>query len=135
MEFPEEDVRPARAGRGERLTGWERRNDKLAPLPVFVARWLGSLALALVFLAISLAVGMTGYALLERMSWVDAYENAAMILSGMGPVQGMTTEAGKIFAGSYAIFSGIVVIAATGIMLAPVIHRVVHGFHVEDDDG
>ena len=118
-----------------RVTRWERRADKLAPLPVFFARWLGSLALALVFLTISLAVGMTGYALLERMSWVDAYENAAMILSGMGPVQGMTTEAGKIFAGSYAIFSGIVVIAATGIMLAPVIHRVVHGFHVEDDDG
>ncbi len=118
-----------------RVTRWERRADRLAPLPVFAARWLGSLALALVFLALSLAVGMCGYAFLEGMSWIDAFENAAMILSGMGPVEGMKTDAGKIFAGSYAIFSGIVVIAATGIMLAPVIHRVVHGFHVEDDDG
>lgn len=117
------------------LARWERRADRLAPLPVFFARWLGSLALALVFLAVSLAAGMSGYAFLEHMSWVDAFENAAMILSGMGPVQGMRTGAGKIFAGGYAIFSGIVVIAASGVMLAPVIHRVVHGFHVEDDDG
>lgn len=118
-----------------KLTGWEGRKDRLAPLPVFVARWFGSLALALVFLTTSLAVGMVGYAGLEDMSWVDAFENAAMILSGMGPVEGMKTDAGKIFAGAYAIFSGILVIAASGIMLAPVIHRVVHGFHVEDDEG
>jgi hypothetical protein len=118
-----------------KLTGWEGRKDRLAPLSVFFARWFGSLALALVFLTASLAVGMVGYAGLEHLSWVDAFENAAMILSGMGPVEGMKTDAGKIFAGSYAIFSGIVVIAATGVMLAPVIHRVVHGFHVEDDDG
>lgn len=118
-----------------RLTGWKRSADKLAPLPVFVARWFGSLALALVFLTTSLGVGMVGYAGLEHMRWVDAFENAAMILSGMGPVEGMKTGAGKIFAGAYAIFSGILVIAASGIMLAPVIHRVVHGFHVEDDEG
>ena len=84
---------------------------------------------------VSLAVGMFGYHWLEGLGWLDSFLNASMILSGMGPVEGMKTDAGKLFAGGYAIFSGIVVIAATSVMLAPVIHRVVHGFHVEDDDG
>ncbi|MBX7249638.1 MAG: hypothetical protein K1X35_11430 [Caulobacteraceae bacterium] len=115
------------------IGAWERRGDGLAPLPVFLARWARSLALALGVIAVSLVFGMAGYAGFERMGWVDAFENAAMILSGMGPVSGMHTQGGKLFAGAYAIYSGIVVIASTGVLLAPVLHRVVHRLHVEDE--
>ena len=65
------------------------------------------------------------------MSFADAFVNAAMILSGMGPMGELQTTAGKIFAGSYAIFSGLVIVIATGFVLAPIFHRVLHSFHVE----
>ena len=78
-----------------------------------------------------LAVGMLGYTLTEGMSCVDAFVNAAMILSGMGPVGELHTTAGKIFAGCYAIFSGLIIVIATGFVLAPIFHRVLHNFHVE----
>jgi hypothetical protein len=78
-----------------------------------------------------LAIGMAGYASLEGMSLADSYVNAAMILSGMGPMGELKTTAGKIFAGSYAIFSGLLLVIATGFVLAPIFHRVLHHFHVE----
>ena len=80
---------------------------------------------------VGLVIGIVGYAYFEGMSVVDAYVNAAMILSGMGPVGELKTTAGKLFAGTYAIFSGLVVIIATGFLLAPIFHRVLHRFHVE----
>ena len=80
-----------------------------------------------------LVIGIAGYAGFEGMSLVDAYVNAAMILSGMGPIGELKTTAGKIFAGSYAIFSGLVIVIATGFVLAPIFHRVLHRFHVETD--
>ncbi len=80
----------------------------------------------------SLLGGMFGYRYFEEMSWVDAYLNAAMILSGMGPVQTLQTEAGKIFAGSYALFSGILFLVTIAIVFAPVVHRFFHGFHLEE---
>jgi hypothetical protein len=85
----------------------------------------------LIVTALALAIGMAGYAYFESMSLTDAYLNAAMILSGMGPATELKTKAGKIFAGSYAIFSGLVIIIATGFVLAPIFHRVLHRFHVE----
>ncbi|WP_210208565.1 hypothetical protein [Rhodoplanes roseus] len=81
--------------------------------------------------AIGLAIGMAGYAGFEGMSATDAYVNAAMILSGMGPVGELHTRAGKIFAGSYAIFSGLILVIASSFVLAPIFHRVLHSFHVE----
>ena len=86
--------------------------------------------LALTF--VGLAIGMVGYAASEQMSVVDAFVNAAMILSGMGPVTELKTTGGKLFAGFYAIFSGLFVVIATGFVLAPVLHRVLHSFHVEE---
>ena len=80
---------------------------------------------------VGLAIGMAGYASLEGMSLADSYVNAAMILSGMGPMGELKTTAGKIFAGSYAIFSGLLLVIATGFVLAPIFHRVLHHFHME----
>ena len=87
--------------------------------------------LSQVLVAVALGIGMAGYHFIERLGWVDAFENAAMILSGMGPVATLQTDAGKIFAGCYALFSGLMLITVTGIVLAPVVHRALHKFHLE----
>jgi len=114
-----------------RFTGFEGRREPLATRRLFAWRLVRAAALWLVIAAGGLVVGMAGYAGFEGMSFVDAYVNAAMILSGMGPVTELKTTAGKIFAGSYAIFSGLVIVIATGFVLAPIFHRVLHRFHVE----
>jgi len=74
-----------------------------------------------------------GYHCLEQLPWIDAFLNAAMILSGMGPVATLQTNAGKLFAGCYALFSGIALITILGIIFAPVVHRFLHKFHLEDE--
>ena len=74
---------------------------------------------------------MFGYRLFEHMSWIDAFVNAAMILSGMGPVSTLQTNEGKLFAGSYALFSGLAFIIVVGLFVAPVIHRFLHKFHLD----
>ena len=88
-------------------------------------------ASALIF--VSLLGGMCGYHFFERMAWLDAFDNAAMILSGMGPLSVPHTTWGKLFAGLYALYSGLVLIIATGIILAPIVHRVMHRFHLEEE--
>ncbi len=90
-----------------------------------------AVALWLALTGCGLVIGIIGYAATEGMSLVDAFVNAAMILSGMGPVGELKTTAGKLFAGSYAIFSGLIIVIATGFVLAPIFHRVLHRFHVE----
>lgn len=80
----------------------------------------------------SLFMGMWGYRHFENMSWIDAYENAAMILSGMGPVKDLTTDGGKIFAGTYALFSGIVFLVVVALIFSPVIRRFFHEIHMEN---
>jgi hypothetical protein len=82
--------------------------------------------------AASLAIGMVGYHGFEHLSWLDAFVNAAMLLGGMGPLTTLQTDAGKLFAGFYALYCGLVVIAVAGIVLAPVAHRVLHRFHLEE---
>ena len=89
------------------------------------------IGLWLALTVIGLIIGIAGYANFEGMSLVDAYVNSAMILSGMGPIGELKTTPGKIFAGTYAIFSGLVIVIATGFLLAPIFHRVLHRFHVE----
>ena len=75
---------------------------------------------------------MLGYHLAEGMDWVDSFVNAAMILSGMGPIGELKSTGGKVFAGCYALYSGLVLVLASGVVLAPVVHRMLHRFHVED---
>ena len=84
-------------------------------------------------LMFSLGIGMTGYHFLESLSWLDSLLNASMILGGMGPVNPLQTAAGKIFASFYALYSGVVLLAAVGILVAPIFHRFLHRFHLAED--
>jgi hypothetical protein len=117
--------------RGLSVTQFERRHQPVASRRKFFVRMLIAIGLWLVLTIFGLAIGIAGYAGFEGMSFIDAYVNAAMILSGMGPLGEIKTTAGKAFAGSYAIFSGLVIVIATGFILAPIFHRVLHRFHVE----
>ena len=90
------------------------------------------LALALGLLAASLGVGMIGYAVFEKLSWIDAFLNAAMLLGGMGPVNSPLTVAGKLFAGCYALYAGLVFIVTAALMFTPVLHRLMHHFRWTD---
>jgi hypothetical protein len=84
--------------------------------------------------SVGLVIGITGYMFFENMNLIDAYANAAMILSGMGPLQPLNTNGGKIFAGTYALFSGLLIITATAFVIAPVFHRILHHFHLGHTD-
>ena len=113
------------------LTGFERRGQPVLPRRKFAVRMAIAIGLWMVLTVVGLAIGIAGYAGFEHMSFTDAYVNAAMILAGMGPLGELKTTAGKIFAGSYAIFSGLIIVIASGFVLAPIFHRVLHRFHVE----
>jgi hypothetical protein len=113
------------------VTRFEHRGQPIAPRRKFVARMLVAIGMWMILTFVGLAIGIAGYAGFEGMSFVDAFVNAAMILSGMGPVGELKTTAGKVFAGCYAIFSGLIIVIATGVVLAPIFHRVLHRFHVE----
>lgn len=112
-------------------TKFEHRTQRVVPRYVFMMRMGRALGLWLMLTAGGLVIGMIGYSWTEGMGPADAFVNAAMILSGMGPVQELHSTAGKVFAGCYAIFSGLVIVIATGFVLAPIFHRVLHRFHVE----
>ena len=109
---------------------YEHRRTPLLPRPAFYARVARSAALGTAIIAGSLAIGMAGYHSFEGLPWVDAFVNAAMILSGMGPVATLQTNAGKLFAGCYALFSGLAFLSAAGVVFAPIFHRFLHKFHL-----
>jgi len=109
----------------------EHRTEPVIPLGQFVRRLVRTGVVALVLVVVSLLAGMIGYHMLESLSWTDAFLNAAMILGGMGPVSTLATSGGKLFAGFYALYSGLVVILVAGILLAPLVHRMLHKFHAE----
>jgi len=112
---------------------FEHRSQPLLDRRAFLRRLAGSTTLGLGLIALSLYLGMLGYHLFERLSWIDSFLNAAMILGGMGPVEQPQTYAGKLFAGMYALYCGLAVILVAGIIFAPVVHRVFHKFHVEKE--
>jgi hypothetical protein len=115
------------------INDFERRDDPLISPRRFVGRMLKAVGIWLALAIAGLLIGMSGYVAFEGMSLADAYVNAAMILSGMGPLGELKTTTGKIFAGSYAIFSGLVIVIATSFVLAPVFHRILHRFHADGD--
>lgn len=124
-----------RGGSGmHRLYKFEKRADPLASRAVFFGRLSRNARWALAVVAVSLLIGSAGYRYFEGMTWIDAFANASMILSGMGPLNVLTTTGGKLFASLYAIASGLLLFAIAGLMLLPVYHRILHHFHVDEED-
>ena len=116
------------------MSHYESRHQRLASTDVFRRRLFRAGTVGLVMIAISLAIGIAGYMALEKLDFLDAFLNASMILSGMGPLHVPESAPGKLFAGLYALYSGFAVLAIAAVMFAPVIHRLLHRFHIEEDD-
>lgn len=115
------------------LFRYEHRDEPLLPWRIFWLRRVGkTFVTGAVVIAISLIAGILGYRLTEGMDWLDAFLNASMILGGMGPVDTLHTVAGKLFAGFYALYSGLVLVATAGLLFTPFLHRLLHRFHLEN---
>jgi hypothetical protein len=110
---------------------FERTTEPLLHWRAFLRRVALSAGLGLFLILVSLGAGMAGYHYFESLSWLDAFANAAMILSGMGPLAPLQTDGGKLFAGLYALYSGLAVILIAGVTFAPVAHRFLHYLHLE----
>ena len=111
---------------------YEHHRQRVLPLRPFLRRVARHFAAATLVVLGSLFGGMLGYAHFERLGWLDAFLNAAMLLGGMGPVESPATPGGKLFAGLYALYSGMVLLVVVSIILAPMVHRVLHTFHWND---
>ena len=109
---------------------FEARKDPVISTQSFFIRVVRSIIVGLLCIIIALGIGMAGYHFFEKMSWIDAFANAAMILSGMGPLAPLDTVSGKLFAGFYALFSGLAFIMIVGLIFAPIIHRFFHKFYL-----
>ena len=109
---------------------FEQSHEPLAPMPVFLRRLVQSAGLAAALIGVSLAIGVMGYRWIAGFAWIDALLNASMILGGMGPVNALESNAAKVFASLYALYSGLVLIALMGILLTPIMHRMLHHFHL-----
>ena len=117
---------------------FEHRSQPLLPRSQFLRRMAAAIGVTLVIIAVSLAMGMAGYHYLGGLLWIDALLNSAMILTGMGPVDPMQSSGGKLFATFYALYSGVAFLSMMAVLLAPIIHRAMHKFHLdaeEADDG
>jgi hypothetical protein len=110
---------------------FENRTKPLLSYQKFYHRLARCATLGLSVILGALLIGMAGYHLFENMGWIDAFVNASMILSGMGPVGELKTSGGKIFAGCYALFSGVAFLTSVGLVFAPIFHRFLHKFHLE----
>ncbi len=119
----------------ERRSFYERHHQPLAPRAVYHARILRNAGVAVVILGGSLGIGVVGYHVSGGLSWLDSLYNASMILGGMGPVDTRSTvpDAEKWFASVYALFAGVVFLVSVAVLLAPVLHRALHRFHLSDE--
>jgi hypothetical protein len=113
---------------------FESRGDEVAPRHIFIKRIIASVGVVIGLIVIALSIGIAGYHYLAGLGFIDSLLEASMILGGMGPVKELHSDAAKVFASIYALFSGLFLIVLMGIMLAPVAHRVLHKFHVDEDD-
>jgi hypothetical protein len=113
---------------------FENRREPILPTRIFIRRLLRCLGLALAIIAVALSIGVAGYHFIAGLPWIDALLNASMILTGMGPVNVLRSNAAKVFASFYALFSGVVFISLMGLLLSPIAHRVLHKFHLSDED-
>ena len=110
---------------------FEHKNKPLLPVSDFFKRQLTFILYAIGLLSFSLGIGMIGYRSFTGMEWIDAFYNASMILTGMGPIDKMPTHAAKIFAGTYALFSGVIFLSTVAVMFTPLIHRFLHLMHID----
>ena len=113
---------------------FEHLHGPLLPRVTFLRRLARNVLLGVVLVAASLGIGMVGYHLIADLGWVDSFLNASMILTGMGPIDPMRTTGAKLFAGLYALFSGVAFLSVMAIVLAPVAHRIMHRFHMETEE-
>ena len=113
---------------------YERRTEKLLPVHRFLGRVAKTVCFAFLLIVVALAIGVVGYHEFAGLPWIDSFLNASMILTGMGPVDLMKTDAAKLFASLYAIFSGSIFLTAIAFMLAPVFHRLLHHFHLDEEE-
>jgi hypothetical protein len=109
---------------------FERRHHPLAPRAIYLRRLAVHALGASALVGGSLIVGVLGYHGLEHLPWIDALVNASMLMGGMGPVDTLHTTAGKLFASAYALYCGLVLLIAASVLFAPVLHRLLHSFHV-----
>ncbi len=112
---------------------FEHHKAPLLPRPAFLLRLAWGALFASLIIASSLGIGMVGYHFFENQPWIDAFADASMILSGMGPLHPLETTPGKLFAGFYALFSGLAFISIMGILFAPVVHRFFHRLHLASE--
>lgn len=112
---------------------YEHKTEPLIPLNAFVSRLVTSGLVALGLVLVALGMGTLGYHRTEGLAWLDALLNAAMILTGMGPVDPLRTPSGKLFAVLYCLFSGVVFVVAFTILAAPLVHRLLHRLHLEEE--
>lgn len=112
---------------------YEKPKHPLLGRLAFLRRVLNHAFLAFVMIALALGIGVLGYHWLAGLGWVDSLLNASMILGGMGPVDPLKTDVAKVFASLYALFSGLMFIGVASVMIAPFLHRVLHRFHLDDD--
>lgn len=111
-----------------------KRRPALLPPAAFAARLAANAALAAAMVAVSLAIGVVGYHVTADLPWVDALLNASMILTGMGPVDPLSSTTAKLFASAYAIFSGVAFLSIVAVLMAPIVRRFLHRFHLEIDE-
>ena len=113
---------------------FENKHQPVIPTRHFIRRMLLSLALSQTIAAVALGIGIFGFHAIAELAWIDALHNASMILGGMGPVAEMKSDAAKLFSSAYALFCGLVFISILAVTLAPVLHRVLHRFHLDESD-
>ncbi|SFZ91592.1 hypothetical protein SAMN05428642_102154 [Flaviramulus basaltis] len=112
---------------------FEHKNHQILPFKKFILRVIKYFLFSVVLIVFSLGIGTIGYYHYANISWVDAFYNASLILTGMGPVDQMPTDGAKLFASFYALFSGIAFLSTVAVIFAPIAHRLLHVLHVKED--
>lgn len=110
---------------------FEKRHENILPRSKFLIRLVKFAFLSIGLIVVSLIIGIVGYHQFEGLPWIDAFLNSAMLMGGMGQIDVIHTDAGKVFAGIYAMYCGIIVLVSVALLLAPIFHRLLHHFHLE----
>lgn len=113
---------------------FEHHKRPLLPRKQFYFRVLRFGGFSFILLGFSLGIGVLGYHFFSNLSWLDSLLNASMILTGMGPVDPMSSDSSKLFASFYAIYSGVAFLSIVAVFLSPIVHRFLHRLHLDEDE-